>query len=93
MRVRFVHEGVCRDFDVGVKLRRYDSYLDHSVQVMGGHGKLALKCPFKSLVQRSQEFVELMKVCVCVCVLVLAPSFDRHQPCGQLKTPTCSSCA
>lgn len=62
MSVTYTHEGIQKVFDVSIRLRRYDNYLEHAVPLLGTGGKLALSGPFKTLVERTHDFNEQMQV-------------------------------
>lgn len=62
--VKFVCEGAARDFDLSLKLRRRDSYLENATRTKYGanRGKLVPNIEYTTLVQRHGEANEAMKM-------------------------------
>lgn len=75
--VTFTHEGLQRVFDTSVRLKRYSSYLENAVPILGSGGKLSLKGPFKTLVERTHEFNEQMQVCEAIRQRIHSHSMPR----------------
>lgn len=76
--VTFTHEGLKRVFNTSVRLKRYSSYLENAVPILGSGGKLSLNGPFKTLVERTHEFNEQMQVRESVRQYVYSHSMRRY---------------